>query len=74
MEHLEARVICGDQVAHIHIADGDNTGEGRGHPFESHFLFKKPKIGGKRLGIGLVRALSSGRILCIELGNDTLVP
>ena len=72
MEHLEARVIGSDQVAHIHVADRDGTGEGCGHPFEGDFLFKKPKIGGKRLGIGLVRALRGGHILRIELGDNTL--
>ena len=72
MKHLHVRVIGGDQVAHIHVADRDDTGEGRGHTFEGDFLFEKTKIGGKRFGIGLVRALRGGGVLGIELGDDTL--
>ena len=67
MEHLQARVIRGDQVAHIHVANRDRTGERRGHPLECDFLFKKPKIGGKRIGIGLARAVGGGRVLGVEL-------
>ena len=73
MEHLQVRVIGGDQVAHIHVANRDDTGEGRGHPFEGDFLFKKTKIGSKRLGIGLVRALRGGRDSRHRVGRRHLV-
>ena len=74
MEHFEARVIGGDQVADIHVADRDRTGERRRHPLKRNFLFKKPKIGGKCLSIGLVRGLGGGHVLGVEFGDNTFMP
>jgi hypothetical protein len=72
VKHLEARIVRGYQVAYVHVTDRDDASEGGSHTFEGDFLFEKTKIGGKRLGIGLVRALRGGHILRIELGDNTL--
>ena len=72
VKHFEARIVRGNQVADVHVTDRDDTSEGRGHTFEGDFLFEEPKIGGKRFGVGLVRALRGGHILRIELGDNTL--
>ena len=72
VKHLEARIVRGYQVADVHVTDRDDTSEGCGHTFKGDFLFEETKIGGKRLGIGLVRALRGGHILRIELGDNAL--
>jgi hypothetical protein len=71
VKHLEARIVRGNQVADVHVTDRDDTSEGCGHTFEGDFLFEETKIGGKRFGVGLVRALRSVGVLGIKLGDDT---
>ena len=72
MKHLEARIVRGNQVADVHVTDRDDTSEGRGHTFKGDFLLEETKIGGKRFGIGLVRALRGGGVLGIKLGDYPL--
>ncbi len=71
VKHLEARIVGGNQVAHVYVADRDDTREGRSYTFKGDFLFEKTKIGGKRFGVGLVRALRGVGVLGIKLRDDT---
>src|SRR5262249_14989609 len=72
MKHREVRVISSDQVAYVHVAGRNDTGEGRSHAFECDLLLKITEISGVSVNISLVCGLRTSLGVGIELRLGSL--